>query len=111
LLAFALLLVLFAYSPLYWPAVGLLLVVGVLNSLFGTSIATLIQTNAPGKLRGRAMSVYTITVIGIPSLGAMGTASIAEAVGARNAVGIAAAALALVTLALLFSSRRLREAG
>ena len=111
LLAFALLLVLFAYSPLYWPAVGLLLIVGVLNSLFGTIIATLIQTNAPGRLRGRAMSVYTITVIGIPSLGAMGTATIAEAVGARNAVGIAAAALALVTLALLFSSRRLREAG
>jgi len=82
-----------------------------LNSLFGTSIATLIQTNAQGRLRGRAMSVYTITVIGIPSFGAMGTATIAEAVGARNAVGFAAAALAVVTIALFLSSRQLREAG
>lgn len=111
LFGFALLLVLFAYSPLYWPAVGLLLVVGVLNSLSGASIATLIQTNAPGRLRGRAMSVYTITVIGIPSLGAMGTASVAEALGARNAVGFAAIALVLVTIVLFLRSRQLREAG
>ena len=111
LFGFALLLLLFAYSPLFWPAVALLLVVGILNSLAGASIATLIQTNAPGRLRGRAMSVYTITVIGIPSLGAMGTASVAEALGARNAVGFAAIALVLVTMVLFLRSKQLREAG
>ncbi|MDQ3855062.1 MAG: MFS transporter, partial [Chloroflexota bacterium] len=83
MLAFGLSLVAFSYSPFFWPAVALLLVGGVLNSLFGASIATLIQTNAPGRLRGRAMSLYTVTIIGVPSLGAMGTASVAEWLGAR----------------------------
>lgn len=111
MLTFSLLLVVFSYSPLFWPAVALLAVGGVLNSLFGTSIATLIQTNAPGPIRGRAMSVYTITIIGVPSLGAMGTASVAEWLGARDSVGIAAGVLAVVTLALILFNRRLREAG
>ncbi len=111
MLAFSLILVAFSYSPLYWPAVGLLLIAGFLNTLFGSTIATLLQTNASGRLRGRVMSLYTITVIGIPSLGALGTASVAEWFGARNSVGIAAALLALMSLALLAGGRMIREAG
>lgn len=110
MLAFALLLIAFSYSPFFWPAVGLLLAAGILNSLFGTSIATLIQANAPGRLRGRAMSVYTITVIGVPSLGAMGTASVAEWLGPRTSVGLAAGLLALVSVWLLLQAPVLREA-
>lgn len=110
MLAFSLLLVAFSYSPFYWPAVGLLLIAGVLNSLFGTSIATLIQTNAPGRLRGRAMSVYTVTIIGIPSLGAMGTASVAELLGPRSSVALAAGLLALVSSWLILRSTTLRNA-
>ena len=111
MLAFAVLLVLFAYSPLYWPAVGVLLVAGVLNSLFGASIATLLQTNAGGRMRGRVMSLYTITIIGVPSLGALGTASVAEAFGARHSVGIAAGLLAVLSLGLLVGGRTVRSAG
>lgn len=111
MLAFSIVLVLFSYSPLYGPALGLLLVAGVLGSVFGTSIATLIQVNAPGRMRGRAMSVYTITVIGIPSLGALGTASVTEWLGVRNAVGIGAAILAAASVGLLLRSRTVREAG
>ncbi len=51
------------------------------------------------------------TIIGVPSLGAMGTASVAEWLGARDSVGIAAGVLAVVTLALILFNRRLREAG
>jgi MFS family permease len=111
MLGFALLLLAFSYAPVFWPAVLLLLIAGILNALFGTSIATLIQTNAPGALRGRAMSVYTITVIGIPSLGAMGTASVAELLGPRNAVGLAAGCLAVLAAGLLLRGRTVREAG
>ena len=111
MLAFGVVLLLFAYSPTYWPAVGLLLLAGILSSLLGASLATLIQLNAPGALRGRAMSLYTITVIGIPSLGSMATASVAEWIGARNAVGIAAGVLAVLSIWLLLRGRTLREAG
>lgn len=119
MLAFGLVLIAFSYSPFFWPAVVLLLVGGILNALFGTSIATLIQTNAPGRLRGRAMSLYTVTIIGVPSLGALGTASAAEwwgrlatvEQGARNSVGLAAALLVVVSLILLIRARGLRDAG
>ncbi len=56
-------------------------------------------------------AVPTVTVIGIPSLGALGTASVAEWFGARNSVGIAAAVLAVLSLALLVGGRSVREAG
>jgi len=111
LLSFALLLLLFAYSPYYWPAVGLLLLAGIAVSLFGTSIATLIQVNAPGRMRGRAMSLYTVTIIGVPSLGAMGTATVAELLGVRDAVGYGAAALAVVVVLLFAVGPTLRQAG
>lgn len=111
MLLFSLVLLAFSYSPAFWPAVVLLLVAGLLNAGFGTSIATLLQTNAPGKLRGRTMSLYTVTIIGIPSLGSMGVATVAEWVGARNAVGFGAGILAAVSVLLLVGSRGLREAG
>ncbi len=111
MLAFGMVLIAFSYSPLFWPAVLLLLVGGVLNSLFGTTIATLIQINAPSRLRGRAMSLYTVTIIGVPSLGAMGTASVAEWLGARDSIGLAAVLLVVVSLVLLVRAKVLREAG
>lgn len=111
MLLFGLVLLWFAYSTLFLAAVVLLGVSGLLYSIFGTTAATLIQLHAPGRLRGRAMSVYTITVIGLPSLGALGTATVAEGLGIRNSVGYAAGLLILVGLMLMLFSRTLRDAG
>jgi MFS family permease len=95
-------LIAFALSPMLWLGVGLLFVVGVTSTIFGTIIATFIQVAAPNELRGRVMSLYTITLIGLPALGALGTGAIAQSLGgipgAPRAILIAAMILGVVLL-------------
>ena len=60
---------------------GLLVVVGIAATVFSTMIATMIQLRVPGELRGRVISLYAITLIGLPSLGALGVAALADTLG------------------------------
>ena len=80
-LIFGLTVILFALSPYFWPGVALLFIGGVAVTIFGTIISTFIQVAVPNELRGRVMSLYAITLIGLPSLGALGSGSIAELLG------------------------------
>jgi MFS family permease len=80
-LLFCLALTAFALSPWFWVGVGLLVIVGISSTMFTTMIATVIQLRVPGELRGRVVSLYAITLIGLPSLGALGVARVAQALG------------------------------
>jgi MFS family permease len=71
----------FALSPWFWLGVALLVAAGVASTVFTTMIATLIQLEVPGELRGRVMSLYAVTLIGLPSLGTLGVAGLAKALG------------------------------
>jgi len=71
----------FVLCPLFWPGVALLIVVGIAATVFSTMIATMIQLRVPGELRGRVISLYAITLIGLPSLGALGVAALANTLG------------------------------
>lgn len=99
-LLFSLAIIAFALSPSLAGGIGLLFVAGVMSTVYATIIATFIQIEAPNELRGRVMSLYAITLIGLPSLGALGSGVIAEMLGgvsgAPRAVLIGGAALALV---------------
>ncbi|HEX6287542.1 MAG TPA: MFS transporter [Herpetosiphonaceae bacterium] len=77
----------FALSPWFWVGVALLIVVGISSTVFTTMIATMIQLRVPGELRGRVISLYAITLIGLPSLGSLGVARAAQALSMpRSAV-------------------------
>jgi MFS family permease len=78
---FSLAIIMFALSPSFWPGVAMLFVVGTSATVFGAIISTLIQTTVPNRLRGRVMSMYAITLIGIPSFGAIIAGSVAEMFG------------------------------
>jgi MFS family permease len=78
---FSLTVVLFALSPSFWFGVILLFIGGIAVTGFSTIISTFIQVSVPNELRGRVMSLYSITLIGLPSLGAMGSGSAAEMLG------------------------------
>jgi MFS family permease len=78
-LGFWMALVLFALGPPYGVGLVLLMAAGVTSTLFSASIATMLQLRVPRALRGRVMSLYTITLIGISSLGALGSAAVATA--------------------------------
>jgi MFS family permease len=71
----------FALSPGLVSGISLLFVGSIATTVFGTMIATTIQLAIPNEMRGRVMSLYAITLIGLPSLGALGTGSVAELLG------------------------------
>jgi MFS family permease len=95
-LIFCVTLAAFALCPWFWPGVALLVIVGISSTVFTTMIATVIQLSVPGELRGRVISLYAITLIGLPSLGALGVAALA-----RSLEGDASATWASSLLALL----------
>ncbi len=80
-LAFGALLILFALSPAFVPGLALLFLAGVAATIFTTVISTQLQLTSPHELRGRVMSLYAITLIGLPSLGALGAGALAEQLG------------------------------
>jgi MFS family permease len=83
-LLFSLSLIGFALSPSFWLGVILLFIVGVTSTVFATIIATFIQVMIPNEMRGRVMSYYTVTLIGLPSLGALGSGAVAQSLGGIN---------------------------
>ena len=80
-LIFSLTIILFAISPTLWMGAGLLFLSGIAITVYGTIISTFIQVIVPNEIRGRMMALYSITLIGLPSLGAMGSGSVAEMLG------------------------------
>lgn len=82
-------LALFALSPWYWLGVALLVVVGIASTVFTTMISTTIQLRTPNEVRGRVMSFYAATLIGLPSLGALGVAAVARELGTDAPTGLA----------------------
>jgi MFS family permease len=97
---FSLSILAFALSPNLILGILFLFLAGVLSTIFGTIIATFIQLAAPKELRGRLMSLYAITLIGLPSLGALGSGAAAEMLGglhgAPRAVALGAVILVLI---------------
>ena len=97
-LALAALLAGFAWVRVLPLAVALLVAVGVASTVFTTMVATTIQLEVPGPLRGRVIALNTSTLIGLPSLGSLAVAAVAKAHGAPIAVTAGAAAFGLALL-------------
>lgn len=95
-------LIIFSLSPSFILGLFLLFVSGITSTVFATMIATFLQLSAPNEMRGRVMSLYTVTLIGLPSLGAMGTGAVAQWLGgvkgAPHAVLIGAVILGVILL-------------
>jgi MFS family permease len=88
----------FALAPTFWLGVALMFVAGVSSTVMGTLIGTFIQVEVPNELRGRVMSLYAITLIGLPAMGALVVGSLAEALG-----GVSGAAWAVLIGAAVFA--------
>jgi len=95
-------LALFSISPTFGLGLLFLFVAGITTTVFSTVIATFLQLSVPNEMRGRVMSLYTVTLIGLPSLGALGIGAFAEWLGgvegAPKAVLMGAIILAVILL-------------
>lgn len=108
-------LVAFATTSSLAVAVVVLVTAGASSTVFTTMIATVIQLRAPSELRGRVISLYVVTLIGLPYLGSLGVAAVARALGgagAGAAVGASRAIIggAVVLLVMLVASARVLRA-
>lgn len=92
----------FVATASYAAALPALALIGVVNSIAGALIATLVQLAAPSHLRGRVMSFYLMTVVGVPSVGSFVLGSVSEALNVRLAIG-AAAVCFLAIAAMIFA--------
>lgn len=102
-------LIAFAIMPWYIGGLPLLILTGFFTTSTAATMATIVQLQAPPYLRGRLMSIYMLTVIAVPSLGTLLSGAVADIVGVRATVGVAAVVV-LVGVALIFQrNRQLRE--
>jgi MFS family permease len=93
-------LLLFSLLPPFAAGMGLLVIAGLASTAFGAAIGTMLQFATPGPLRGRVMSLYTIAVIGGPSLGGLLGGALAQVTNAQLTVALGVVLLAVATLAL-----------
>jgi len=93
----------FALAPSVSIAVPFLVVAGAASTTFTTIVATLIQLRVPSALRGRVIGLHVITLIGLPSMGSLGLASIARFVTAHGVGTALAARWVVATGAVVFA--------
>ena len=116
-LIFAVLLAGFALSP-WWTLGALLLVlVGIISTAATTMIATMLQLEVPGHLRGRVMSLHAVTLIGVPSFGGLVVTNLTtwlghgnniadiSATGAPLALVVGAVCVAILFIVIRFPAR------
>lgn len=93
----------FGMAPTFGIAAVLLYVVGFATMIQFGSTNTLIQMMTPDRLRGRAISAYSMMYMGMTPIGSMVAGIIAERVGAR--VTIAAGGLICLVGAAVYASQ------
>ena len=110
LLGFPVMLTLFALNSTYVVALGLSLFLGVGFMQTFTLLNTLLQTLVADEMRGRVLSLYTLTFFGFMPFGNLALGSLAERWDLQSAIVLSATlsfVLALVVLWVTPSVRRL----
>jgi MFS family permease len=85
---FGISLLLFSLSRSLWLSAALLVPAGFCMMIQMASSNTLIQSMVPDRLRGRVMSVYAMTFMGMAPMGALLAGSLAHKLGAPLTVGM-----------------------
>ncbi|HUI42987.1 MAG TPA: MFS transporter [Terriglobia bacterium] len=106
---FSLALILLARAQSFWWSFFLLAVLGatMVGALALTN--TTLQLVSPPELRGRIMSFYTLTVLGLAPLGSLWVGTVAEKLGTRFALSLGGAVCLLYFVILLVALPRLRR--
>lgn len=103
LLVFSICLCSFALSSYFWLALGLLVMVGILSTVFETLLSTAIQLRVEESFRGRVSGFYGLTGGGLREFGGMQAGFLAEWTSAPFAIGAGAVVLAVFGGIFLYS--------
>lgn len=99
----------FGLSNSLLVAAPVLFVLGGAQNAAGATTITLLQMRVPAHMRGRAMSLNTLLIMGIRPLGDFPVAALMSRLGFRTAVLLSAAVVAVAPLALLLRQPAVRN--
>ena len=107
--SFSLWLIAFSFSHTFWLSTAILVPVGFSMMIQMGASNTLIQSMVPDRLRGRVMSIYSMTMMGMAPFGSLCAGFVADHLGAPRAVVIGGGIC--LTAALVFWTRlpRIRD--
>lgn len=97
--AFGCALVVFAVFALWPLALVLLIVIGLSDMLYITTVNGILLARAPGHLRGRVMSVVVLADLGMSPLGSIVMGAVAAVVGAQAALAASGSATTVALIA------------
>jgi MFS family permease len=92
----------------YYPALALLITIGICFNAYATTSNTVIQMNVDNEYRGRITSLYSM-VIGFYPIGSLALGAIAQALGAPLALTISGGCLTVFMLMITFMLGRIRR--
>ena len=99
----------FAWSTHFVLSIAALFVTGLTSILFTTMLNTMLQLEAPAQMRGRILSLMTITMQGLNPLGAVLAGAAATAIGTPAAIGAGAVIVAIAGLSATLGARNVRD--
>ena len=103
--------VLFALNRSFPIALVLLFGSGLASIVFSSLMTTMIQLEAPDELRGRIMSLVTVTMQGFTPIGALITGALADSIGTPEAVAGCAVIVGIAAIVTLVASPAVRDYG
>lgn len=92
---FAFPLALFGFALIRWLPLSLLVlvIIGLSLMIYMNNSNSMVQTQTPDELRGRVLSIYSLSFFGLMPLGALFAGSLATTLGEQSTVMLAAALL------------------
>lgn len=98
----------YALSDNYWLTLALLMLLGVLRTMWMTSGSASIQGLVPNELRGRVMGIYGLAWALVP-LGGLASGTVAALISPPFAVAVGGAAVAAFSIVLALRASHLRS--
>jgi len=92
--------VLFAFTSSLLPGMLVVAMLGLFSSLVAIASQTEVQVNVENHLRGRVMSLWTITIVGGPAVGAAVAGALAGTIGSTS-TSLAFAVMCLLLVAFV----------
>lgn len=108
-LGFPVVLLLFANLPVYEMALVLAFGLGLGFMLEFVLINTLLQIHVDNEMRGRVLSLYTLTFFGFAPFGNLAMGSLAEVWGLGPTISVSAVITALLSVAVLLAIPQIRR--
>ena len=108
-LIYPVVLFIFAFNQNIVLALALSFVLGIGFMLQFTLINTLLQTNVADTMRGRVLSLYTLTIFGFAPIGNLMVGTVAELIGLSLALALSATISLLAAATIFWRTPQLRQ--